>query len=229
MNYIRPNQQRAKNAITLIWIVLVVEFVSFISSYFQYDLLQSVAHGNFVSLEEANANDTRELWMGIITIVSFLISAITFLSWFRRAYSNLGIKYGNLSNSDGWVIGSWFIPIISLYQPYEMMKELYEKTKKLLVGRHLIAEKNLATKHLGWWWGLWIISSIFGQVLFRLSLRAVSLNELINITLAQMLLFIVDIPLAFLAVHVIREYAKVEHLLTEVEDEIPNEPQPILE
>lgn len=44
MGKLKPNGQRAKNAITLIWIVLALEIVSLISGYFQYDLLQTAAN-----------------------------------------------------------------------------------------------------------------------------------------------------------------------------------------
>ena len=49
MESLRPNEQRAKNAIFWIWIVLALEIVNLISSYMQYDLLQTVANGSFVT------------------------------------------------------------------------------------------------------------------------------------------------------------------------------------
>ncbi len=44
MKNLKPNGQRAKNAITLIRIVLAIEIASLISGYFQYNLLQSVEY-----------------------------------------------------------------------------------------------------------------------------------------------------------------------------------------
>ena len=66
MEDLKPNEQRAKNAITLIWIVLALEIASLISGYFQYDLLQTAANGGVISTETATANDTREQLIGII-------------------------------------------------------------------------------------------------------------------------------------------------------------------
>ncbi len=45
MKNLKPNEQRAKNAIVLIWVVLAVEMVVLISDYFQYELLQTAAKG----------------------------------------------------------------------------------------------------------------------------------------------------------------------------------------
>ncbi|MFN9112029.1 MAG: DUF4328 domain-containing protein, partial [Bacteroidota bacterium] len=66
MEELRPNEQRARNAITLIRIVLVLEIIAFISGYFQYNLLKGVADGGEVSTETANANDTREQIVAIL-------------------------------------------------------------------------------------------------------------------------------------------------------------------
>ena len=48
MEALRPNKQRAENAILLIWLVLSMEIVSLISDGFQYVLLKSVERGNIV-------------------------------------------------------------------------------------------------------------------------------------------------------------------------------------
>lgn len=45
MNEIKPNGQRAKVAIILIWIMLVLEVISLISGYLQYNLLQIAVNG----------------------------------------------------------------------------------------------------------------------------------------------------------------------------------------
>ncbi len=89
---LRPNEQRAKNAIVLIWIILALEIASLISGYFQYDLLNTVANGGEISTETANANDSREQIVGIIYMIAYIISGIMFIQWFRRAYYNLHQK-----------------------------------------------------------------------------------------------------------------------------------------
>ena len=198
MENLKPNGQRAKNAITLIWIVLALEIVSLISGYFQYDLLQTAANGGEISTETANANDTREQIIGIVYLIAFVISAVTFIQWFRRAYFNLHLRVNHLSQTEGWAAGSWFVPIVSLYRPYQIMKELYQETKALLTKNGLNNE-NISTSSLGWWWTLWVISSFLGQFVFRYSMKAESIDELTISTVASMIENVVGIPLAPLA------------------------------
>ncbi|MDR0666202.1 MAG: DUF4328 domain-containing protein [Campylobacteraceae bacterium] len=142
MEKLKPNEQRAKKAIILIWIVLILEIVSFISSYMQYDLLQTFANGGYISPEAADANDNREQIIGIFCLIAYIISAVTFIMWFRRAYYNLHQEADSLLYAEGWAAGSWFIPIINLYRPYKIMKELYVKTKELLQKRGFLAQAN---------------------------------------------------------------------------------------
>lgn len=130
---LRPNEQRVKYTIFAIWVVLGLEVISFISSYMQYDFLRKASMGIFLTEEDANANDMRERFVGMVYLICFIISGVLFIRWFRRAYYNLsllGSRY--VSYKDNWALWSWIIPIISLYQPYKMMNELYNGTKYVL-------------------------------------------------------------------------------------------------
>lgn len=219
MESLRPNQQRAKNAIILLWITLAMESISFISGYFQYDLLQLAANGGEFSMEEANANDVREQIIAIVGVIVFIISMITLIQWFRRAYYNLHLRVSNLSHSEGWAAGGWFVPIISLYRPYQIMKELYQETKMLLVKKGVVLSHYFNTSVLGWWWAFWVINSIMGQFLFRYSLRAESIDELITTTVVSMVTNVIGIPVALITIKVIRDYAALETMLVEVKND----------
>ena len=219
MENLKPNGQRAKNAITLIWIVLILEVISLISGYFQYDLLQTVANGGEISMETATANDTREQMIGIIYTIAYIISAITFIQWFRRAYFNLHLKVNHLSHTEGWAAGSWFVPIISLYRPYQIMKEIYQETRELLIKKGIDYKQSFSTSTLGWWWTLWILNNIIGQFVVRYSLKAESIEELTTSAVASMIGDIIGIPLALITVKVIRDYSNVEPTLLEISDE----------
>lgn len=222
MGELRPNGQRAKNAITLIWIILILEIASLISGYFQYNLLQAAANGAEISIEEANSNDSREQVIGILYLIAFIISSVTFIQWFRRAYFNLHQKVDYLSYTEGWAAGSWFVPILHLYRPYQIMREIYRKTEDLLISNRVDFGINLSMSSLAWWWAFWIINNFIGQFVYRYSLKAESIDELITLTVAGMLSNLVGIPLAILAVKVIKNYANVEPMLSELkrEDEL---------
>ncbi len=219
MESLKPNGQRAKNAIILIWLVLVFEIVSFISAYFQYDLLRVSAMGGEISLDTITANETSEIVVGLLSAITYIISAVTFIQWFRRAYYNLHLKVNFLNYTEGWAAGCWFVPFINLYRPYQIMKELYEETDELLSKKGISVNQTFSTTLLGWWWAFWIINNFVGQFVFRYTLKAESIDELTTSTIASMIGNLLGIPLALIAIKVIKDYSTVEPLLSEIKDE----------
>ncbi|MET3020331.1 DUF4328 domain-containing protein [Flavobacterium hydatis] len=216
MEELRPNGQRAKNAMLLIWIVMAIELVALISKCFQYNLLQTAINGGSITTDEAIANDTTEQTIAYIYLIVYIISAVTFIQWFRRAYYNLHLKVEYLSHSEGWAAGSWFVPIISLYRPVQIMRELYEETKSFLIEKGIKVSDNFTTSLLTPWWTLWIVNNILGQIIYRYP--ANSIGELINITIASIVSNIIGISLALITVKIIKNYSSVEPLLVEVEN-----------
>ena len=220
MNNLRENEQRAKIAILFIWIVFALEIISFISSYLQYNLFEAMESGKLVSDEAINASNSRESVVGILYGVASLFSAITFIMWFRRAYYNLHQKVENLSYSEGWAAGSWFVPVVNWFRPYQIMKELYTETKRLLTKKGLAESVNYTTTNLGWWWTFWIITGIFGSIIFQISFRYTeTIEDNIVLSVLYMVSNVLNIPLTFITVKVIKDYSKVEPLLHEISEE----------
>jgi hypothetical protein len=213
MPQLRPNNDRARNAIWMIWIVMGLDIVSAVSSYFQYKLLQSAANGEEVSQLTAAANDLREQVIGIVYLLAYIVSIYTFIAWFRRAYFNLHRITGALSYSEGWAAGAWFVPIINLYRPYQIMRELYYRTYFFLQGDDTEQDHAPSVLWVGWWWAFWIINNFVGQIDFRLTFNANTIDEYITASWFSIVNGVVGIPLAILAVKVIRDYMKMEEEL----------------
>jgi len=209
----KQNSERAKLAVILIWIVLGLEIITLISDYFQFNLLQKVTNGEHFSIEAATTNDTRQQFIAILYLVAYIISGVTFIQWFRRAYNNLHQKVSYLSHTEGWAAGSWFVPIVNLYRPYQIMKELYQETKEYLSKNENSMGQDIPIGPLGLWWGLWIINGVLGQFIFRYSLKAETIEELTTVTMASMISSLVGIPLALITIKIIKNYAALEPLL----------------
>lgn len=209
----RPNDERAKHAVLLIWIVLFLEIISLYSGYLQHSLLQTVVNGGEISTEAATANDTREQIIGILYMIGFIISAVTFIRWFRRAYYNLHQNINYLSHSENWAVISWVIPILNLYRPFQIMREIYIESKELLAKNGVSINQKFTSLILGSWWTLWIINNFIGQYVFRATMNAESIDEYISSTMAGMVGNIIGIPLALITIKVIKDYSIVESQL----------------
>lgn len=215
MANLRPNAQRAKNAILLLWIVVGIYGVSLVSSYLQYDLLSSAERGEEVSEAAAESNDLREMVVGLLFLIAYILCAIFFIQWFRRAYYNLHQCVSGLNDSEGWAAGAWFVPILNLFKPYRIMKELYWRTASLL-RQHQLPHPARPTNMVGWWWALWVIGLFADRISMRMGLRAESLDELIHATVSDMVCIVIGIPTAILAIQVIKGYAAMEPLLAQL-------------
>jgi hypothetical protein len=215
MSVIKPNESRSKIAITVIWIIFFLEIISFISGYLQYDLLTNAANGIFISDEEIEASNKRELVIGLFYSVAGIFSYVTFIQWFRRAYYNLHQKVTYLSYKESMALVSWFIPFVNLYRPFQIMRELYIETKDLLEKRGRNVDLSLQT--LPFWWTLWIVSNIMSQFLFHFSRNSNTLDELFNLTTTGMILNLIGISLALITIRVIKNYADIEYLLHEID------------
>jgi len=222
-DYLKPNENRVKYVLIAISIVLFLDLVSAVSGYFQYQLLMDLKDGIFTPEEVLENNDLREQIIGYFYIVAYIASVVFFILWFRRAYFNLAVRTGNTQHSEGWAAGSWFVPIISLYRPYHIMKELDEETSELL---STATKKEVATNTfiIGTWWTLWIVTNYVGQYLFKKILKGESLQDYIDLTLLDIVNSCLGIPLALITVYMIKNYANKETALVAEENKKP-EPQ----
>jgi len=219
MSELKPNGQRAKKAILWIWIVLAFEAVSCFLSCIEYGIYQSIINGVDVPEEVIDANDTGSFIVASLAILVFIISVVMFIKWFRRAYQNLHQSVSHrLLYSEGWAAGSWFVPILNIYRPYRIMKELYLETKKLLVKRGMDMNLSLATVFVGWWWALWIIDGILGRASWKCTMWALRLDTpeaWMTSAMVDIISGIAGIVLALITVKIIKDYSKAEALLAE--------------
>jgi hypothetical protein len=218
MTTLKPNGQRAKNAMIILWIVLGMEIITFISDYFQYDLLQRAKNLAPITSLEVAANDFRVKIVTVVYLIVYIVCVVMFIQWFRRAYYNLHVKVPNLLFTDGWAAGSWFVPIMHLYRPYQIMRELHEETIDLCEKKK-VSSLGLSTDLLGWWWFSWIVSSALGRIAGQISNGAESISQLENSTLAGMIHSVFNIPLTLLILKIIYDYSKVEPILFDLKDE----------
>lgn len=217
MEPLKPNQQRGKLAVALLWIMLALYAMLAVSSYFEYRLLMSWQEGQRVSMEAASANDARQQLLAIVLVIAYIATAVVFIQWFRRAYYNLHQRVSGLSQSEGWAAGSWFVPFLNLYMPYQIMREMYIETFALLGSKKGEYPDNFTTTFTGWWWAGWIVCMIYGRIEWALARSAESLSESIQSALMGTIGCTMMIPLALLAIKVVSDYSVMEQLLADRE------------
>ena len=104
---------------------------------------------------------------GLLLILQTLLLVagyVVLILWLRRAYYNLHQVPGLYPGySDGWAAGAWFVPFINLWRPYTITREVWNDTQLAALGQ----VPRPATV-LGWWWALYLLKLVAGQVANRL-------------------------------------------------------------
>ena len=202
----------------LLYAQIVVALIAIGSNYLEYQLLMDYESGAYLSEEQAvadgEANDQRQLGVGLLYLSVFIVSGVMILKWIYRANFNarqLGAK--EMRFTPGWSIGYYFIPILCLWKPYQAMNEIWQAS-------HYPDNWSLNdfNSSVSLWWLLWIVSNILGQAVYRFADKAEELQDFINANLVSQISEVVSILLAFATLKLInhiyqaqtKSFARVE-------------------
>lgn len=146
--------------------------------------------GGPLSSDQKTLVDLAQGMSGLLYFAALVLTIVAFCLWVHRVYRNLpalgavGLKY-----SPRWAVGGWFVPILNIWRPYQVMREIWRNTAPAGQGWDLLKI----------WWGLWLISNYVDNFVFRNSFTGGSPSEGLD-ALTQVL----DAIAAGLAILVVR-------------------------
>lgn len=187
----------------MLYAQVLVAIISIFSNYLEYQLLSDYQDGVYTSQElaiaDGEASDQRQQIVAIVNMLVFIVSGFLILRWIHRANYNarqLGAK--EMEFTPGWSIGYYFIPVLTLWKPYQAMKEIWQASHN---PNDWAFEK--ISPVVGLWWFIWIITNMVGQAVFRMSTDAVELQELMNLNLITQASDALAIPLALVTLVIV--------------------------
>ncbi len=137
-----------------------------------------------------------------LRVLLLLTTGVCFLVWTYRLHQNLrAFGVSRLSVTAGWAVGYFFVPIISLYRPYQIFSEIWKASDPGPAPREGGAWQTLKVPALvGVWWAFWLGSGIVDQ------LSATTPDETTGVALGAALRLIA----AVLALLVVRQFTARE-------------------
>jgi hypothetical protein len=198
--------RRAMWAMSLLALCMVGGAFGIVSNAMQLDFIQKFQSGlidqaDFV--HSAQGNDARQKSVAIFQIIVRISSAIAFLIWIHRTYRNLrALGAVNLKYSPGWAVGYFFIPILNLFRPYQVMKEIWHCSEPNT--EEMPSEYTSTSALLGWWWASWILMIILAQITNRIEMAASKLPDFNLLSYANITANGVVVLGALLAILVVR-------------------------
>lgn len=222
MEPLKDNSKRARILISVFWLICGLNIIAIISGYFEIKLLESMQSGTSVSSSEADMNDLRQAIIGMTQFAAFILCVVVFLNWFRRAYGNLHRIAPHVpEHSEKTAVWSFFVPILNLFRPYTIMKEIWLKSQRQILERKEDFIVNTSTALIGLWWALYLVSSFVSNFAGRSVLRAETVDDYLLSSQAYFISDIIEIPAALTAILVVWKVSAIETTLFKIQREAP--------
>ncbi len=201
-----PAEGRARWAEILLIASAAVGAAAVISGVLQFNLLSRAATDG-ISEAEAILNDSRQQFIGILQFSLLVGTAVAFLMWFHRAHRNLpALGCDDLEYSPRWAVGGFFVPILNLARPFQVMREVWlgsmpGNSSRASVMGGIFQERSRKTPPLvGWWWVLFLGSNLFGNFMLRMAaIDNPTLEQMRELTWGEIFSDALDVPAALLA------------------------------
>jgi hypothetical protein len=94
---------------------------------------------------------------GVVTLALLLTLAVivVFLVWIYRARHNAGRSRAHHRRSRGWAIGSWFVPVVNLWFPLQVVQDIWRADVEP-------AQRVRMPWLVGTWWACWLLAWFTG-------------------------------------------------------------------
>ncbi len=140
------------------------------SSQHSADVVREYTEGNG-TMDDLRAADTISLMINVPGIAVSIAAGVLFIVWLYRSRLNAErLTYDTEHrHKRGWVIGGWFVPIISLWYPVQVVQDVWRSVDPAQQDRPLQArDKNGLVVA---WWAVYLVASWGDRAVTRLVLR----------------------------------------------------------
>lgn len=190
------------------------------STFQEITLLRNIVDGKYPAMPDAefwallDANDSRQALVALLYFSTFIFTIITFLMWQRRIRKNADyIGITGLRFSTVGVVGWWFVPIMNIFRPYQVMKEMWQSNYRS-VNEQPDWRDSTVSGLLGWWWGLFLVGEWISGIALRIYLRNDDIDSLIVgdwLDIGSSMLLMVAAALAIALVREITAFQESKH------------------
>ena len=215
-NSVHSNEQKGKKVILSFKINILLSLLILGSIIWQYMIIQEFPNNHPIPIEILSTPEQIQNIIHVGVLLSTITCCIIFLLWFKREYHNLHAINPKLKYKEAWAIWSWFIPVINLWRPYQIMKEIYTyatTTEKKEI--HPEEEEIITTPIIDLWWLLWIASNVLSQVNNRLPETTIDLKSVHILSILTFGILIIDAMLLIKIINKINSKTRIDELYIE--------------
>jgi len=146
------------------WVVLAIVAIHVDQSYIDV-IHRALTRG--VSYTEAHSANKRQGNLGLAECAWFVATAVVFIAWFHRAYTNLArLGITQLRWSTGWAVGAWFVPFLNVARPKSIANDIWRGSNPDLPATCALPTGRVPWFHTAWW-AVLLAGGIVGRILLQ--------------------------------------------------------------
>lgn len=161
--------------------------------------------GPIAAIPALKSADTLTTATGIVYAIIFSVTGILVLRWIYLTNRNAQALNPAMTVTPGWAVGWFFIPIAGLWKPFDGVRQTWQAS-----ANPQDPDSVPIPALLRWWWGLWVVTSIMGNIGYSLSNRADSVDGLIAANGFTLATLPVDIGLAIALTMMMRRLSQMQ-------------------
>jgi len=159
-----PLSTRARVAVGALGLLIVADLIALGPDLELLSVTDRLLDGERVPFADLDSVDDRLRATGLAQLVLLIVSIVTFLLWYSRAYRNviaMGIRKPRYGTR--WAVISWFVPVVNLVIPKKASNDIYRGSDpEMSYGDADFASRQV-TPLLHWWWALWLLSGLLNR------------------------------------------------------------------
>lgn len=139
--------------VMLAW-CLVAELAVIPLDVWGMSLLSRLIEGDLPSPDALSRFDDLSTGLTLARAGLVLITGVLFITWLYQLHHSDRMDPAALQHSSGWAIGGWFVPVLNLWRPLQMVLDVRRGARGAAGGSEGVAV-------YGWWWlvvGSWVFA-----------------------------------------------------------------------
>lgn len=173
----------------VLYVSLALFPAALIFDVIQYDLIVALRDHTLDPLVDVSAStdasDRHQTIMGYAQAAIDLIFLVIWFVWvFKSNKLARALGATRMQYSPGWSIGWYFIPIANIFKPFLAMRELYMASMSPgYLDMSSEQEEMPGSLHVvTLWWLFWLADGWVGRIVFKYSLKAEAMDELVFVS-----------------------------------------------
>jgi hypothetical protein len=206
---------RSRLAIGGLWAVVLADLAAVVTGVGSARHLSTLPSDAIAAELELVPSELFYALAGVAQLAALVVTAVFFIRWFRSAHEALPRLSGEATAYDSrWTLWGFFVPILNLIRPQQLMREIWETTTWVRVEQpQRILGAPVPPDRVNLWWGLLLATGFAGNVVGRAAWKASTVEETLHTTWLTVGTDALDVVAALVAISLVRAVTELQRPL----------------